>query len=351
MNRRILLIEDNPEVRENTAEILELANYEVRTASNGKEGVQMAREEPPSLIICDIMMPELDGYGVLHILSRNSETAGIPFIFLTAKAEKSDVRKGMNLGADDYLTKPFDEMELLDAIESRLKRYDSLSAKSEPGSIIGDFMSKAKDFIKIESFGENTKNKSFKKKDVIFREGDYANTVHYVISGKVKTYKINEDGKEYVTGLYNEGDLIGYLPVLEDIDYPETATVLENAEISNIDKQDFLELIYKNNDVSAQFIKLISNNLLEKEQELIDLAYNTVRKRVADALLRLRDKYSSDDGNFAISISRNDLASMVGTAQESVIRFLSEFKDEGLIAIKGSEITLLETEKLSALKY
>jgi CheY-like chemotaxis protein len=96
--KKILLIEDNTEVRENTAEILELADYTVFTAANGKIGVELAKREMPDLIICDIMMPELDGYGVLHVLSKNPATASIPFIFLTAKSEKDDFRKGMNLG-------------------------------------------------------------------------------------------------------------------------------------------------------------------------------------------------------------------------------------------------------------
>src|SRR6185436_13315255 len=100
--KKILLIEDNQDVRENTSEILQLANYIVFTAENGKVGVELAHQEKPDLIICDIMMPELDGYGVLHILNKTPDTATIPFIFLSAKSEKSDFRKGMNLGADDY---------------------------------------------------------------------------------------------------------------------------------------------------------------------------------------------------------------------------------------------------------
>src|SRR5690349_14861190 len=132
--KKILLIEDNNEVRENTQEILTLANYEVITAPNGKVGVELAQKEKPDLIICDIMMPELDGYGVLHILSKRPDTAAIPFIFLTAKVDKTDIRKGMNLGADDYLTKPFDDTDLLSTIEARLlkariqqKRYEFTS--------------------------------------------------------------------------------------------------------------------------------------------------------------------------------------------------------------------------------
>jgi CheY-like chemotaxis protein len=104
--KKILLIEDNPDMRENTLEILQFAGYDVVTAVDGKDGVQRAREHRPDLILCDIMMPEMDGYGVLFLLNRDPQTAGIPFIFLTAKADKSEIRKGMNLGADDYLTSP-----------------------------------------------------------------------------------------------------------------------------------------------------------------------------------------------------------------------------------------------------
>src|SRR4051812_3570996 len=110
---RILIIEDNDDIRESVVEILELANYEVAAANNGKSGIEIATRQLPDLILCDIMMPELDGYGVLYLLAKKPETSAIPFIFLTAKAERTDIRKGMEMGADDYLTKPFDDMELL----------------------------------------------------------------------------------------------------------------------------------------------------------------------------------------------------------------------------------------------
>ena len=124
--KKVLVIEDNQDVRENIADILELENYKVITAENGKIGVEKAFQNVPDIIICDIMMPELDGYDVFKHLSVNPKMASVPFVFLTAKAEKEDMRKGMNLGADDYIIKPFDEHELLDAIESRLKKHDFL---------------------------------------------------------------------------------------------------------------------------------------------------------------------------------------------------------------------------------
>ena len=110
--KRVLVIEDNDDIREGTVEILELAGYDAIAANNGKLGVELALSSSPDIILCDIMMPELDGYGVLYLLSKNPKLASIPFIFMTAKAERADMRKGMEMGADDYLTKPFDDLEL-----------------------------------------------------------------------------------------------------------------------------------------------------------------------------------------------------------------------------------------------
>src|SRR5215213_7390924 len=129
MNKSILVIDDNPDIRDNTAEILELAGYKIFTAENGKRGVDVAIREKPAVIVCDIMMPELDGYGVLHLVRKNPETQNIPFIFLTAKTERGDFRKGMEIGADDYITKPFEDIELLNAVEVRLKKSGILDQK------------------------------------------------------------------------------------------------------------------------------------------------------------------------------------------------------------------------------
>src|ERR1043166_6650695 len=171
--KKILLIEDNLEVRENTTEILELAGYTVATAPNGKVGVELVQKEKPDLIICDIMMPDLDGYGVLHILSKKPETASIPFIFLTAKTEKVDIRKGMNLGADDYLTKPSDDTDLLNAIEPRLKKALMQQKLYEPTSEgLDEFIKDAQKIFDLKDFCEDKKVKSVKKKSEIFAEGD-----------------------------------------------------------------------------------------------------------------------------------------------------------------------------------
>ena len=122
--RKILVIEDEPEMRRNITALLRYHEYQTVEADNGRKGVELARREKPNLILCDVMMPELDGYGVLQALQSDISLARIPFIFLTAKGEKDDLRSGMNLGADDYLTKPVVNADLVRAIESRLRRAE-----------------------------------------------------------------------------------------------------------------------------------------------------------------------------------------------------------------------------------
>ena len=119
---KVLIIEDEPEMRRNLLTILRLEKFRVAAAENGRVGIDLAKQEKPDIVLCDVMMPELDGHGVLRCLRDDPATASIPFIFLTAKGEKSDVRSGMNLGADDYLTKPVAKADLLAAITSRLAR-------------------------------------------------------------------------------------------------------------------------------------------------------------------------------------------------------------------------------------
>ncbi|MGZ3866692.1 MAG: response regulator [Bacteroidia bacterium] len=350
--KTILLIEDNTDVRENIAEILELGNYKVLQAENGKTGVELAQTGKPDLIICDIMMPVLDGYGVIHLLNKNVETASIPFIFLTAKSERGDFRKGMEMGADDYITKPFDDIELLRAVESRLKRSEMLKAEfSKNVEGLNKFFDQVKEIDELKKLSADRRIKVFKKKEIIFNEGNNPNYLYFLSKGKVKTFKAHEYGKELITSLYKEGDFFGYLALLEDKPYAETAEVLEDSEICMVPKEDFFALIYNNMNVMKKFIKILSDNIAEKEEQLVNLAYSSVRKRVAEALLLLQTRYQDGkEGNFSISISREDLANIVGTATESLIRTLSDFKEDKMLEIKGSNITIINAEKLRKLK-
>ncbi|MFT5256386.1 MAG: DNA-binding response OmpR family regulator, partial [Arenicella sp.] len=208
--KNVLIIEDNQDVRENMAEILELENYKVRTAEDGEKGVEIARVLKPDIIICDIMMPKLNGYDVLLRIREDKTTASIPFVFLTAKTERIDVRKGMNLGADDYLIKPFEESELIAVIASRLKKYSFLrTAFSRDIESINQFFNEASLHESIESLSEDRMLVNFDKKELIFTEGEAANTLYFIQKGAVKTTMSDESGKFLVTGLYGSGQFVG----------------------------------------------------------------------------------------------------------------------------------------------
>jgi DNA-binding response OmpR family regulator len=348
--KKILLIEDNDDIRENTAEILELSNYKVFVAENGKVGVEKAMEHTPDLIICDIMMPGLDGYGVLHAVHKNEAIKNTPFIFLTAKTERSDFRKGMELGADDYITKPFEGIELLNAVESRLKKIELLKKELAPGlEGLQDLEASIGNYT-LKNLTEDRNINIYRKKQIIYSQGNYPNRLYYVIKGKVKTFKIHNDGKELVTELYSPGDFLGYIALLEETVYKDTAEALEETELAIIPKEEFEELLNKNPEVTKKFIQLLAKNVTDKENHLLGLAYNSLRKKVAEALIMLQKKYNSEqDEVFTIDISRENLASIAGTATESVIRTLSDFRNEKLIEINSGNIKIVNHKKLENL--
>jgi DNA-binding response OmpR family regulator len=350
--RTILIIDDNEDIRENTAEILSLGGYKTLTAENGKRGVEAALLEKPDLIVCDIMMPELDGYGVLHLLRKNPETENIPLIFLTAKAERSDLRKGMEMGADDYITKPFEEIELMNAIESRLKKYEVLQKNyNASGKGLSELANDLRESGMLQFNPDNYNSELYTKKQVIYAEGKRPRFLYYLVKGKVKGFKTHEDGKEYITDLYSDGDFIGYPALIEEKNYDDSAVALEDTEIVQVPREDFQQMIDGNISVASKFIRIITQNVKEKEERLLSLAYSSLRKRVAKALVDIHGKFNPAGENKPIEISREDIAHYVGTATESLIRTLSDFKSEKLIEIKDGKISISNIEKLKHLLY
>lgn len=345
--KKILVIEDNLEVRENTCEILELSGYEVFSAENGKLGVQSALDKMPDLIICDVMMPVLDGFGALKILHKNPKTTNIPFIFLTAKVEKDDFRKGMNLGADDYITKPFTDIELLEAIEIRLEKYDQIATPTKPHNV---FFNVEEHFqTLLTEFLKDKEHRFYKEKDLIFKEGSHPRSVFWIKKGKAQTFKSHEYGKELILSLYGNNDFIGISDAFRNSPYQESAVAIDETEMVLIPTDEFMDWMRSDNTIAQHFIHLLAIKAGEKDKHLLELAYSSVRKRVADSLLRLFKHYKEDDNRlFQISIRREELAHIVGTTKETVTRTLSEFKEEGLIDVKGSNITLRDIEGLEA---
>jgi CRP/FNR family transcriptional regulator, cyclic AMP receptor protein len=348
--KKILLIEDNVELLDNTAELLELSNYEVLKAENGIKGVELALEGKPDLIICDIMMPFLDGFGVIHSLQKSGETSDIPFIFLTAKSDRNDLRKAMESGADDFLTKPFESIELLKAVEASIEKkqrrkgfaleFGKASPVCAPSEEAGGKL--------LQLLDRDSHN--YRKKYLLYTEGQRPAQVYYIVKGKVKIYKLYEDGKELITNILGPGDFIGYRGILEDTNYLDNAQVLEDAVLIMIPRQEFLQLVSEHTEIALQFIKLLARSVVEKEENLMNLAYNSLRKRAANGLLLVLDKFKTEQaGSPSIGISRENLAHIIGSATESLMRTLSDFKDEKLIDIRDGKIYLLDEDRLRGL--
>lgn len=381
--KTILVIDDTREMRENITEILQLAPYEVMQAANGKEGIELARQTRPDLVLCDVMMPELDGFGVLHIMAKDPGLATVPFVFLTAKAELGDFRQGMNLGADDYITKPFDDLTLLNVVEVRLKK--GAGPLTDP--VIGlDRLGKLTKAIldqtdSRQSLCANYPTTDCNRKYRLFSAGSLPTALYFISRGKVKLYRTDAAGNEYITALSGAGDFVGYMALLEEAAYAESAEILDDSEICTIPKADFLFLISHHQYVANQFIRMLVGDAAELQERLLKLAYQSVRKRVAEALLMYYHKFypvppgsaaglAPDDDRTAdgsgsaavaavdsvlntspaMTLSRENWSHLVGASTETVIRILGDLRTERLIDINASQITLRDIDKLTRLK-
>ena len=345
--RKVLLIEDDPVLRENTAELLGLSDYEVVTASDGRKGVKEAKAHLPNVIICDIMMPELDGYGVLEHLGKDDSTMHIPFIFLSAKTEKEDIRKGMNLGADDYLTKPFEEKDLFNAIESRLARAAILKELESPKKIDDIHTDDIKTIHEFKNYmDDNGEELKFLQGEEIYREGGNVHMVYLILKGIVKTHKLDENGKELITGIYNADEFFGFSSLTANEIYEEYATAMEDSILVGVNKEKLSTVLRENHDLALELMHVLAESLTDAKQQLLEMAYGSVRKKTASTILKFADKLKQDKhGN--MHILRSDLASVAGMATETLIRTLSSFKKEGLIAMEDHNIRILDEETLS----
>ena len=350
MDHTILIIEDNFNVREDTAEILALAGYQILKAENGKIGLEIARKNLPDLIICDILMPELDGYGVLRALENIPEISATPLVYITAKSEKEDFRYAMDLGADDYLTKPFTGDDLLKVVATRIKRNNLIKNSSDNIKGLEVFINEEKTQNEINKLTSNRTVTKIKNKDVIFKEGDSPNYLYMILSGKIKIFKTNESGKDYITELKKEGDAFGYTTLLNESIYKESAVAIEDSEIALIPKNDFFKLLYSNNEASLKFIKFITNNLHEAEERLIKLAYDSGRKKTAEAILFLFKKFMPDGNDGYFNIQRENISALAGISPETISRNLTDFREEGLIEGGSGSMKIVDVKKLEKIK-
>ncbi|MAB48133.1 MAG: transcriptional regulator [Flavobacteriaceae bacterium] len=347
---KILLIEDDTVLRENTAELLELSDFEVITAPNGELGLKAININTPDIIVCDIMMPKLDGYEVLSEVTKNSKTKHIPFIFLSAKAEHQDVRKGMNLGADDYITKPFTEDELISAIKSRLAKASILKDKGQDNVQNYSEKNELINLNDLKNFFDDYGNEfMYNKGEVIYREGDHSNFIYLITKGAVKCHKLDSKGKELATSLYKEDDLFGYTSFTHNLPHKETATAMKKTKLVGLPILQLSEIIKNNNKLAVALIDHLTDDLSHIKDQLLEMAYSSVNKKTASTILQFAEKINRRP-NDPIKISRNDLASVAGIATETFIRTLTNFKEQGLIKSEGRNIVVLDVEGLKQIK-
>ncbi|REG87515.1 response regulator [Winogradskyella sediminis] len=347
--KKVLLIEDDTVLRENTAELLELSNYEVLTAVNGEVGLSMAKQHMPDIIVCDIMMPVLDGYGVIEGLSKHSDTKFIPFIFLSAKTERQDVRKGMELGADDYITKPFTEDEIVNAIESRIAKVALLKEEQEAyqnEALTASNEDELRTLSDLKNFfDDNGKIFNLAKNEIIYKEGHNSNYIYLILRGVVKCYKFDDNGKELTTALHSEDDLFGYTSFTQNIPYRETAIAMKDVELAGVSKAELTDVLENNHKLTLEVIQLLTEDITGIKDQLLQMAYSSVQRKTAATILRFAKKLNVKPGD-PIVISRSDLASVAGIATETLIRTMSDFKKKSLIKMEGRNVKILDLEGL-----
>lgn len=339
--KKILIIEDNTEMRENISEILQLSGYSVFSAADGLLGVQAAREYRPDLILCDIMMPNLDGFGVLKILSQDENLKNIPLIFLTAKAEKEDFRKGMNLGAEDYLIKPFEDSDLLEVIETKLNKYESLF-KSRSGKLLSGLI-QFEEFVHLKQIQEmlhQTESKEFGKKSKIWMVNENINNVFYLEKGIVKESLETVGGKELILNFYLAPGFLGLSNLFQNR-YKTTTEIIDPCRFKILSKKHIEEIILKEN-LLTSYHSHFSDHTEEYLQRLAINSFGNVREKVAYHLNNLSKLFQQT----AIRLGREDLAAYCGIAKETLIRTLTEFKDEKLISLNSDGIIILQPQKL-----
>ncbi len=333
----VIVIEDQLEVRENLMETLELAEYRVLGAPDGHEGVKLVRANKPDLILCDVMMPKLDGFGVLELLRKDPVTSSVPFIFLTARAEREDLRRGMNLGAADYVTKPFFQDELLKVVELRIQQAEEeaplVGNSSEPKMVLS-----SQDYevakVSLDQLSNEGRNRVYTDRSAIYFSGDKVHSVYKVASGRVRLYLETEFGKILTIDSLGEGAWFGLEDVFAGGGHSVSASAYPDAEIVLVDVAKYLDLVHRNPSLVLNQARQMSQDLALRAEQLMQIAYFSVRKRIAEFLLRSAERLKTEIS--LIDLRREDIAEAVGTTPESVTRVLTEFRKDGLVHLPSA---------------
>jgi len=348
MKKTILLIEDDKILRENTRELLEFAGYNVVTATNGTSGIDKAKEHIPDVILCDIVMPETNGYGVLEILSSHHTTRYIPFIFLSAKTEIKNIRKGMVLGADDYIAKPFTEEDLIATIERRIEKSAMISRvlEKEYSSHQADTENDIRNLNELKNFFDDNGNLlSFKEGETTYSYGEHSKNVYLIIKGFVKCFRVDEKGKVLTTAIHKPDEFLGITSFYENTIYHESATALDDVHLAGISKKTLNQILGEHQNISLELMEVLNHDLEEIKEQLLHMAYGSVRRKTAQSLLYFAKAFNKKPKE-NMHVLRTDLASVAGIATETLIRTLSGFKRSGYLEVDKQYIRIMDQAQL-----
>jgi CRP-like cAMP-binding protein/FixJ family two-component response regulator len=340
--KRLLLIDSDPKESKKMTEILEIGGYKVELARQGREGLRKAEVIKPDLIISRIVLKGGDGFSILYSIRQDKNLAGIPFIMLAENAEREDRRRAMELGADDFISKPFSEPELLKSIEIQLTRYQQLKNKfSEKDKEADHQLLHEEPWVRL--LIQDRKIQHYREGDQIYRNGNHPAYVYYLLEGRIKLYYLNEKGKELTTDIVTSGEFFGYESVLSNHEYKQNSMALIDSEILRISSDEFISIMQGDTSIANGLLKVISAKFSKKEGDMLSLAYDSVRGRIGLKLIYLSEKLNTD----RLGISRKDLASLAGTSIETVVRVLSSLKEEGIIELHEHEIILKDKVALA----
>ena len=333
---KIVVIEDQEEVRENLMETLELADYEVFGACDGHEGVRAVKEHLPQLVLCDVMMPRLDGFGVLELLRKDATTAAIPLVFLTARAERDDLRRGMNLGAADYVTKPFFQDELLRVVELRLADAAASSPRQQAARNGGGLVDESAATAALLALRERGRRRGYHERAPICFAGDTAHSAFYVERGRVRLFRDTDFGKGITVDAVGPGGWVGVGDVIAEAAMSASASAYPEAEVVIVDRAEVVDAFRHEPALGMWLARQLAQDIALRNESLLQVAYFSVRKRVAEFLLRADERLGDGAAERVLDFRREDIAETIGTTPESVTRVLTEFRREGAVELPGA---------------
>jgi CRP-like cAMP-binding protein len=349
---KILIILEDSDLRIKITEILTLGKYNVKSTNSGKQAIDIIRKSPVDVIISGVNVAEIDGLGVLRVVNKFTETAGISFIMLLNNKDYDLARRVMELGADGYLMAPFDDGELLNHVEVRLRKkrlQHELFLKQHIQ--LKNTHNSSDDLSWLRSRFEGYLPRSFKKNQVLYYRGERRSLgLHYILSGKIKTYVADATGNVLITGIYGPHEYFGLPGTLLGTENREIAEAIDSAEILTIPYADVQNLISDYPDLFSLFAKDLAHTLSSLDEKLLDIAYYSVRKRIAKAIIKLTKLNHESAENNRFILPRHDLACLIGIATETLSRVLSDFTREGLIEKEGNNIIVLDMNAMKMMK-